>query len=228
MRIALFAPYLPAPALTGGRIRIHQLTRALADEHEVTLFCAAPRRELEQANTQEALQHFSALHLQMNPLGYLPELMLPQKRLPRRVVRSSGWALRRAFQKEHHEKPFDVGVVEHSYAAKIALDAQLPFVRGILFLTYNILRVKKSHKQRSRIDQVLEWAGKLKGLDDFDGVVGEFGIHRGLVKLLAGVFFRRPRASMRPAAGWEALQKVCTKSTEGTADQVRHQGADTG
>ena len=41
--IALFAPYLPAPAVSGGRIRLHRLVSRLVELGKVELFAAATR-----------------------------------------------------------------------------------------------------------------------------------------------------------------------------------------
>lgn len=123
LAIALFAPYLPAPAVSGGRIRIHRLAACLTEIGEVELFAATGRRELARAGNSAELGQYARVHTASAWLGDLPGL-----RRPARVRAAGPPALARAFRAAHRARPFDVIVVEHSHAASVALGAGLPWV----------------------------------------------------------------------------------------------------
>ena len=118
MRVALFAPYLPAPASTGGRIRIHHLARALAEVAELELFAVADRAELEPETARSALEPYAVCHVEAARFRSLPAL-----RRPARVRNATPPALGAAFRRAHASQPFDVVVAEHCHSAATALDA---------------------------------------------------------------------------------------------------------
>ncbi|MBX2811407.1 MAG: glycosyltransferase family 4 protein [Myxococcales bacterium] len=152
MKVALFAPYLPAPPSTGGRIRIYQLVRHLALECDLHLFATAARRELT-PKTQEYLSAFAKLHIFSPGLG-----LSPWATTPRRVQRSTPRGLARAFAHEHNKTQFDFLWVEHSHAASIAYRFGLPWILNEHNVESQYLRAKfEAHgpMNRSAHQQVL-------------------------------------------------------------------------
>jgi polysaccharide biosynthesis protein PslH len=124
VRVAVFAPYLPAPATTGGRIRIYRLARALADIAELELFAVADPGELEKETARSALEPYAARHVAAARLTSLPAF-----RRPARVRNAAPPALAAAFRRAHASRPFDALVAEHCHAAAIALEApEVPLV----------------------------------------------------------------------------------------------------
>ena len=124
MRVAVFAPYLPAPATTGGRIRIYRLARALADVAELELFAVADPDELEKETARSALEPYVACHVAAARFTSLPAL-----RHAARVRNAAPPVLAAAFRRAHASRPFDVLVAEHCHAAAIALEApEVPLV----------------------------------------------------------------------------------------------------
>lgn len=120
MRIALFAPYLPAPAHSGGRIRIQAFAQALAQLGEVSLFACAGESDLELHRNDPGLERYTSTHLVPCARAWFGSLDVPA-----RVQRSSPAALARAFQRAHAERPFSVAVVEHVHAAATMLEGEL-------------------------------------------------------------------------------------------------------
>ncbi len=121
MRLAMICPYLPAPPISGGRIRIHRLASELAGQHEVVLFAKTPPRQLKNPDAQASLAIYSkAYTARQDLLRFQPPV------LPNRVVRSK--KLLRALRTEHARAPFDLAIVEHSHAASLVLDTGLPFL----------------------------------------------------------------------------------------------------
>jgi len=118
VRVAVFAPYLPAPATSGGRIRIHRLARALAELAELELFAAASPAEIEREGAQAALEPYAARHVAPARLTFLPALGRPA-----RVRNAAPHALVAAFRRAHAGRRFDVLVAEHCHAAALALEA---------------------------------------------------------------------------------------------------------
>ena len=114
----MFAPYLPAPATTGGRIRIHRLSRALAELGELELFAVAAPAELEREAARSALEPYAALHVAAARFPALPAL-----RLAARVRNAAPARLSAAFRRAHAQRRFDVLVAEHCHAAALALEA---------------------------------------------------------------------------------------------------------
>ena len=121
MRVAMLCPYLPAPPVSGGRIRMFELARGLAEEHEVVLFAAAGQSERQNPTAQASLEIYSRVYAKLNRWRRLPIWYAPRK-----VLRLA--ALRADFRAEHAKDPFALTVVEHSYAAGPAIAEKVPFL----------------------------------------------------------------------------------------------------
>lgn len=124
MRIALFAPYLPVPAHSGGRIRIQAFANALAEVGEVSLFASAGEADIALHGRDPGFGLYEHVHLVKSASAWLSSAHVPA-----RVRRCSPEALKLAFRQAHARCAFDVAVVEHSYAAAIAMEANaLPWL----------------------------------------------------------------------------------------------------
>jgi glycosyltransferase involved in cell wall biosynthesis len=124
LNIALFAPYLPAPAHSGGRIRIQQFAKALTRIGEVSLFACADSRDIAQHGVAPELDLFSSTHIARSASAWLT---LPAR--PARVRRCCPRALTQKFLDVHARHRFSVVVVEHSHAATVALEyADVPWL----------------------------------------------------------------------------------------------------
>lgn len=73
-RFALFAPYLPAPAHSGGRIRIQQFARALSQHGQVSLFACADAHDLAAHGGNAELDVYAAKHLVETSRAWFPEI----------------------------------------------------------------------------------------------------------------------------------------------------------
>jgi glycosyltransferase involved in cell wall biosynthesis len=111
-RIALITPYLPAPAHSGGRIRMYRFARALAERFEVHLFSAADPHDVRVERSVPELSVYAAVHV------------VPRRAVafdigskPARVRAVTPPALLRAVTDAHGHTPFTAAVVEHSYSA---------------------------------------------------------------------------------------------------------------
>lgn len=125
MRVAVFAPYFPAPAFTGGRIRIQHLAHALARVAELHLFAQARAAE---ASDPRALAEASVYHA-VHAVAAGPTLPVPLNLgRPQRVRRGSPGRLARRFAAQHASTPYDLIVVEHSHAAAAALHGSVPWL----------------------------------------------------------------------------------------------------
>jgi glycosyltransferase involved in cell wall biosynthesis len=123
-RFALFAPYLPAPAHSGGRIRIQQFARALARVGEVSLFACADARDLATHGTDPGLDVYVEKHLVEAGSAWFPS-----GGRPARVRRCAPPRLLRAFSAAHARLGFSALIVEHVHAAGVALQQQaLPWL----------------------------------------------------------------------------------------------------
>jgi glycosyltransferase involved in cell wall biosynthesis len=123
LRVAVFAPYLPAPAATGGRIRIHRLATALSELAQVELFAAAASDELRADRVQSALACYAGVHVAPSRFDSLPGAFRPA-----RVRSGAPRALAAKFRRAHEERRFDVIVAEHSHTAAPALELAVPLV----------------------------------------------------------------------------------------------------
>ena len=142
MRVAVFAPYLPAPATTGGRIRIHRFSLALAEIAELELFAVADPNELEKETARSALEPYAARHVAAARFTSLPAL-----RRAARVRNAAPPALAAAFRRAHASRSFDVLVAEHCHAAAIALEApEVPLVVD----EHNVESVYVAERDRAR------------------------------------------------------------------------------
>ncbi|HEX3595328.1 MAG TPA: glycosyltransferase family 4 protein [Polyangiaceae bacterium] len=110
--IALLAPYLPAPAHSGGRIRIHRFAEALAKHFDVHLFAAVDEYEIRENLKTPELGAYAAVHIELKRQSLFPWLGRP-----RRVRTVSPRRLVRAFLDADRCTPFKAAVVEHSHAA---------------------------------------------------------------------------------------------------------------
>jgi polysaccharide biosynthesis protein PslH len=122
LRIALFAPYVPAPAHSGGRIRIYRLAKALAELGAIELFAYAGGNEVSQSRGAPELGLYRALHLERSVFAG-PTFATPQR--VRRMPRS----LSKAFRESHARQRFDIAVVEHCYAGRAVTEfGDMPWV----------------------------------------------------------------------------------------------------
>ena len=122
--LALVTPYLPAPANTGGRIRMHRLARALARVAQVDLFARVFSVELT-PDIGPALAEYRSVYLRGADLGAWR--LAGQSR---RVREASPLGLARDLRAAHARRPYDAVIACHSYAAATAraLGATVPWV----------------------------------------------------------------------------------------------------
>jgi glycosyltransferase involved in cell wall biosynthesis len=121
-RIAMFTPYFPAPAFTGGRMRIQHFARALSQHGELHLFAQAPLREAEDPRASAETACYASI--QSAPA----RVLLPHASVPRRVRAGSPARLLAQFRAQHAREAFDVLVVEHAHAAAAALGCKVPWL----------------------------------------------------------------------------------------------------
>jgi glycosyltransferase involved in cell wall biosynthesis len=116
-RVALVAPYLPAPANTGGRIRIYHLARALARYATVDLFARAWPVELslEAGDVAPALSVYARREIVLGG-----PLLLRSVLTSRRVGEASPRALVAALREAHGAAPYAAVVACHAYGAYAA------------------------------------------------------------------------------------------------------------
>lgn len=157
MRIAYVAPYLPAPPISGGRIRMYHFARAAAAAgHELHLFAAASQRELKHQDAQDGLRAFQSTHVAPVRLAFLPG-----RRVPRRVRNGTG--PRTAFQQMLADDRFDAVWVEHVHAAALAADAGLPWLLDEHNIESDYLRDRMaaggalSAGQRRELSMLVAW-----------------------------------------------------------------------
>src|SRR5690348_15509290 len=121
----MVAPYLPAPANTGGRIRMFRLARALSDVGPVSLYACARARDARAEQGSEELGVYRTVRTRTTDLGVvLPWLTAA------RVRRSCPAALVRDLRRDHARAPFDALVISHSYTSAAA--KALPGVPWVL------------------------------------------------------------------------------------------------
>jgi glycosyltransferase involved in cell wall biosynthesis len=123
-KIALFTPYLPAPAHSGGRIRMHRFAEAMAKRFEVHLFASAALYEIRRHLSSPELAMYASVNVAWGVVDFLPAL-----RRPSRVRAASPGKLERAFRRSDRQRRFEAAVAEHSHAAWIPESARpLPWV----------------------------------------------------------------------------------------------------
>jgi glycosyltransferase involved in cell wall biosynthesis len=110
MRVAWLTPYLPFPENTGGRIRVAQLSRALASQAELSLFSSLSSHDLRDDTHPPRFEPwqeiFTAPFVEAtSPFGLKP---LPARRMPPKLTS--------LLVDAHERRPFDAVVVEHCYA----------------------------------------------------------------------------------------------------------------
>ncbi len=116
---ALVAPYLPAPANTGGRIRIHRLARALSFVGPVDLFARYWPVEIapDAGDVSSALSIYR--HRELCDRG--PFLGIPGI-TSRRAREAAPRALRDALVRRHSASPYTAVIACHSYGALAAIE----------------------------------------------------------------------------------------------------------
>lgn len=120
----MIAPYFPAPENTGGRIRMAQLARALANTHEVELFACGGEREVSEAQRDGSLSIYAGHHVRGRKPGRYPFAWMAPERVRSASPVALVWDLARA----HRARPFDGVFVCHSYAMGLALPLGLAVV----------------------------------------------------------------------------------------------------
>ncbi len=115
---ALVAPYLPAPANTGGRIRIHRLARGLAGVGRVDLYARFWPVEIapEAGEVASALSVYARRELHDRG-AFAGVLGITSRRAREAAPR----ALCEALARQHRATPYDAVVACHSYGALAAL-----------------------------------------------------------------------------------------------------------
>ncbi len=111
---AVVAPYLPAPANTGGRIRIHRLALALSRHGPVDLYARFWPVELAPAAGDPTAALSVYRHRVLRGAGW-PAGLVPGWH-PKRAREAAPHALRRALFDAHARVPYRAVVVCHSYA----------------------------------------------------------------------------------------------------------------
>ncbi len=118
-KIAWVVPYLPAPATSGGAIRILQLARAASEQFELHLFCRGELWERGRLNDPH-LRCFSSVWMGRD---YWPK---NAPRLPLKVRRGSPARLYARIKALHRQSPFAGLVLEHCWGAHGAFDLGIP------------------------------------------------------------------------------------------------------
>jgi glycosyltransferase involved in cell wall biosynthesis len=147
LNIALFAPYLPAPTHSGGRIRIQQFARALARLGKLSLFACADPRDLALHGRDPELDLYDDTHFAKAAHAWVT---LPAR--PARVRRCSPRALLHQFLDAHEKQRFSAIVVEHSHAAALALEqSELPWLLDEHNVESRYLEAKIASSRRPRL-----------------------------------------------------------------------------
>ncbi len=123
LRIALFCPYLPVPPTSGGRMRMFELSRRVAERAELHLFTMASGKERRNPEIDPLLATYA-----WHRVAPYPHLFLPEPGLPTRAARGTPRSNLRAFAEAHRARRFDLVWVEHVYGARAALGADLPWL----------------------------------------------------------------------------------------------------
>ncbi len=112
--LALITPYLPAPANTGGRIRMHRLAAALARVATVDLFARVFPVELT-FDVGPALAPYRDVYLRDADPGSLRLF-----RESRRVREAAPLGLALDLRRAHARRPYDAVIACHCYAGATA------------------------------------------------------------------------------------------------------------
>lgn len=120
--LALITPYLPAPANTGGRIRMHRLARALAQVATVDLFARVFAVELT-PDIGPALASYRDVYLRGADPGTLRLI-----RESRRVREAAPLGLALDLRRAHARRPYDAVIACHCYAGATAKAIDVPRV----------------------------------------------------------------------------------------------------
>lgn len=111
LRVAWVCPYVPAPENSGGRIRIARMARAFAEAgDELVLYARRASDDGEQALEEARRGPWAAVHVARPDAVRLPG------RAPE-IARGFPRSLRQRLAEDDRARPFDLAVVEHSYAA---------------------------------------------------------------------------------------------------------------
>jgi glycosyltransferase involved in cell wall biosynthesis len=122
-RVAWLAPYLPAPLVSGGALRMHHLARALGGLAELHLYARAPWPEALRKRGDAALTPFARV---TTGYDYTARDRAPD--LPRRVAGASPRRLVDALRRAHAARPYAALVVAHAHAAAPALSLGVPWL----------------------------------------------------------------------------------------------------
>jgi polysaccharide biosynthesis protein PslH len=115
MRIALIAPYLPAPANSGGRTRIWKLATALASRHEVSLYARAFASECSALSESPYLTPYAKVWTHWSILEFITYW-----RGSRRLRLASSAKLANQVRLDHAQNPFDMMLCCHSHTAGVS------------------------------------------------------------------------------------------------------------
>ena len=115
MRIAVIAPYFPAPANSGGRTRIWKLASALSSRHELHLYARAFASERSQLVNDPCLAPYHRIWTHWSILDFITAW-----RGFRRLRLASSAKLANQIRKDHRQTPFDMLLCCHSHTAGVA------------------------------------------------------------------------------------------------------------
>lgn len=115
MRIAVIAPYFPAPANSGGRTRIWKLASALASHHELHLYARAFASEYDRNAQDPHLLPYARIHTHWNMFEFITAW-----RGFRRLRLASSARLARQIREDHHHHRFHMILCCHSHTAGVA------------------------------------------------------------------------------------------------------------
>lgn len=122
MRIAVFTPYLPAPASSGGRIRIYRLLRPLSEKHELHLFARTgdeldrPYRDRKELSIYESVT--------CSPYRFSIRKLWQSNT----VVRHSPRLLLDRYREINEKSAFQGAIFCQSYCAGLAESVGLPYL----------------------------------------------------------------------------------------------------
>lgn len=115
MRIAVIAPYFPAPANSGGRTRIWKLASALSSRHELHLYARAFSSERAQLVQNHCLAPYQSIWTHWSILDFITAW-----RGFRRLRLASSSKLANQIRIDHAQTPFDFLLCCHSHTAGVA------------------------------------------------------------------------------------------------------------